>query len=257
MPARQRSVNETVASDSRRTDCSTASAITGLNTFSSKWPWLAAMFTVVWLPMTRVATMVSASAWVGLTLPGMIEEPGSFSGRISSPRPERGPEPRKRMSLAILNRSPASAASAPWNCGQRAVARQRLELVLRRAERQAGDARDIVGEQFRETVRRVEAGADGGAALGERVDVAERLFDAGQAQFQRGAVAGKLLAERQRRRVLGVGAADLHDIGELLFLRLGRGEHVVERRDQPFRRLDARRRCASRSGRCRWRTGRH
>ncbi len=35
--------------------------------------------------------MVSASHWVGLTLPGMIEEPGSFSGRISSPRPERGP----------------------------------------------------------------------------------------------------------------------------------------------------------------------
>jgi hypothetical protein len=33
--------------------------------------------------------MVIASHCVGLTLPGMIEEPGSFSGRISSPRPER------------------------------------------------------------------------------------------------------------------------------------------------------------------------
>jgi hypothetical protein len=28
-----------------------------------------------------------------LTLPGMIEEPGSFSGNSSSPRPVRGPEP--------------------------------------------------------------------------------------------------------------------------------------------------------------------
>jgi hypothetical protein len=55
------------------------------------------------LPNTWAQTMVSASHWVGLTLPGMIDEPGSFSGRISSPRPERGPEPSKRMSLAILN----------------------------------------------------------------------------------------------------------------------------------------------------------
>ena len=37
------------------------------------------------------ATMVTASHWVGLTLPGMIEEPGSFSGRLISPKPERGP----------------------------------------------------------------------------------------------------------------------------------------------------------------------
>ena len=36
---------------------------------------------VAWLPMTCAATMVTASHWVGLTLPGMIEEPGSFSGR--------------------------------------------------------------------------------------------------------------------------------------------------------------------------------
>ena len=57
--------------------------------------------------------MVSASAWVGLTLPGMIEEPGSFSGRISSPSPERGPEPRKRMSLAILKSEAATVLSAP------------------------------------------------------------------------------------------------------------------------------------------------
>ena len=39
--------------------------------------------------------MVSASDWVGLTFPGMIEEPGSFSGSSSSPNPERGPEPAK------------------------------------------------------------------------------------------------------------------------------------------------------------------
>ena len=38
------------------------------------------------------AAMVSASACVGLTLPGMIELPGSFSGIAISPMPQRGPE---------------------------------------------------------------------------------------------------------------------------------------------------------------------
>jgi hypothetical protein len=41
----------------------------------------------------------------------MIDEPGSFSGSEISPRPERGPEPISRMSLAILNRPLASAPS--------------------------------------------------------------------------------------------------------------------------------------------------
>lgn len=53
--------------------------------------------------------------------PGMMLEPGSFSGRMSSPRPERGPEPRKRMSLAIfimltdtVFKAPLSSTSASW-----------------------------------------------------------------------------------------------------------------------------------------------
>jgi hypothetical protein len=65
------------------------------------------------LPNTCTQTCVSASHCVGLTLPGMIDEPGSFSGRDSSPRPERGPEPRKRMSLAILKSAAAAALIAP------------------------------------------------------------------------------------------------------------------------------------------------
>jgi hypothetical protein len=34
--------------------------------------------------MTWMATISMASAWVGLTLPGVIEEPGSLAGKISS-----------------------------------------------------------------------------------------------------------------------------------------------------------------------------
>jgi hypothetical protein len=41
---------------------------------------------------TCTATMVSASHWVGLILPGMIDEPGSFSGIFSSAKPARGPQ---------------------------------------------------------------------------------------------------------------------------------------------------------------------
>src|SRR5205085_6063231 len=73
----------------------------------------AASVIVVWLPNTWQQTMVIASHWVGLTLPGMIEEPGSFSGRINSPRPERGPDPIRRTSLAILNSAVATDANAP------------------------------------------------------------------------------------------------------------------------------------------------
>ena len=57
--------------------------------------------------------MVMASHWVGLTLPGMMEEPGSFSGMISSPRPQRGPEASQRTSLAIFISEAASVLSAP------------------------------------------------------------------------------------------------------------------------------------------------
>src|SRR6202171_11182 len=95
-------------------ECIIQYASTGLYTFSSKCPWLPATVTVVWLPNTWQQTMVSASHWVGLTLPGMIDEPGSFSGSESSPRPERGPEPNRRISLAILNRLAATVLMAPW-----------------------------------------------------------------------------------------------------------------------------------------------
>jgi hypothetical protein len=33
---------------------------------------------------------------------GMIDEPGSFAGKTSSSKPQRGPEASQRMSLAIF-----------------------------------------------------------------------------------------------------------------------------------------------------------
>ena len=86
--------------------------------------------------------MVSASACVGFTLPGMIELPGSFSGMRELAEPERGPEASKRMSLAILKSAAARVFSAPCANTQRLVAGKRGELVRRRHERKAGRARD-------------------------------------------------------------------------------------------------------------------
>ena len=57
--------------------------------------------------------MVNASHWVGLTLPGIIEEPGSFSGNSNSPMPHLGPDPINLMSLAIFIRLTAKVFSAP------------------------------------------------------------------------------------------------------------------------------------------------
>ncbi|SVK54582.1 Uncharacterised protein [Acinetobacter baumannii] len=60
--------------------------------------------------------MVIASHWVGLTLPGMMELPGSFSGIAISPMPQRGPDASQRTSLAIFISEAASPLSAPCPC---------------------------------------------------------------------------------------------------------------------------------------------
>ena len=56
----------------------------------------------------------------------MIEEPGSFSGMVSSPRPQRGPEASQRTSLAIFISEAARVFSAPLaktisSCAERAA----------------------------------------------------------------------------------------------------------------------------------------
>ena len=64
-------------------------------------------------PITCAQTIVMASACVGFTLPGIIEEPGSFSGIKISPIPLLGPEANIRMSLAILFKETATCFKAP------------------------------------------------------------------------------------------------------------------------------------------------
>ena len=79
------------------------------------------------------------SAITGLTLPGMIDEPGCNSGRISSPMPQRGPEPIQRMSLAIFIRLTATVFKHPTGLDQGILRPLRLEMVLRLAELDTGE----------------------------------------------------------------------------------------------------------------------
>jgi len=65
--------------------------------------------------------MVSASHWVGFTLPGMIDEPGSFAGKMSSCSPARGPAEISRMSFAILKSETARVRSVAERCTIRVV----------------------------------------------------------------------------------------------------------------------------------------
>mmetsp|Transcript_564 Transcript_564/g.1512 ORF Transcript_564/g.1512 Transcript_564/m.1512 type:complete len:273 (-) Transcript_564:293-1111(-) len=87
--------------------------MTGLYTLSWNWPEAPAMATAASRPMTCAQTMVRASTWVGFTLPGMMDEPGSLAGSEISPRPLRGPEASIRTSLPTFMRLTASCRSAP------------------------------------------------------------------------------------------------------------------------------------------------
>src|SRR5579884_2666606 len=113
IPATHFSSRRRHAAASSPIDCSTFRASSGTNTLSSKWPCMPPTATAASFPITCAATCVTTSGITGLTLPGMIDEPFCSSGRKISASPARGPEPRKRRSLAILVRLTASVLSAP------------------------------------------------------------------------------------------------------------------------------------------------
>ena len=68
------------------------------------------------LAITCTESMVIASAWAGLTLPGMIDEPGSLTGIVNSASPARGPHESSRMSLPTRYGVTASVRIAVERC---------------------------------------------------------------------------------------------------------------------------------------------
>src|SRR5258706_7171296 len=83
-----------------------------------------------------------------------------------------------------------------------------------RAKRQAGEIGNLAGGALGKFGMGVEAGADGGAADGEIVEAVERDGDASAIAIEHIDVAGKFLAEGERRGVLQMGAADFDDVRE-------------------------------------------
>ena len=79
-----------------------------------------------------------------------------------------------------------------------------------------GQLRDLRGRCVAEPLRGVEPGADRRAADRELVQAGERRLDPLHIGVELGDVAAELLAEGERHGVLQVGAADLHDVVELL-----------------------------------------
>ena len=71
------------------------------------------MFIATSLPNTCAAIIVNASHWVGFTLPGMIEDPGSLSGINNSPIPLLGPLLNILTSFAIFIKLTATVFNAP------------------------------------------------------------------------------------------------------------------------------------------------
>ena len=157
-----------------RAQCRTLLMMIGRIALSSKLPWAAGDGDGESSPITWMQTMTIASYWVGLTLPGMIDEPGSLAGSMSSCIPERGPEASQRMSLAIFISATASSAQAGGRRDHPVERALRGELVRRGPNGIPVSCAMLCRDLAAEPGRGVEAGADGGPADCQLVDRLER-----------------------------------------------------------------------------------
>ncbi|OEI69339.1 ribosomal protein S5 [Curtobacterium sp. ER1/6] len=107
-----------------------------------------------------------------------------------------------------------------------------LEVVECLGDRQAGVRREPGDDLLREALRRVDAGADRGAAERDLGDAGERRLHPLDAEPDLSGVAAELLAERDRGGIHQVGATGLHGVRPEGRLRLERRGEVLERGDE-------------------------
>jgi hypothetical protein len=100
------------------------------------------------------------------------------------------------------------------------VGGQSLKLVGCSDEVVAGHFADLGSDILGEALEGVDAGADGGAALGEHLEAGQRRLDALNAKVELGNVARELLAQSQGSGVLQMGATDLDELLPLVTLLL-------------------------------------
>src|ERR1043166_7170050 len=113
MPSTQRCLNTVHPLVSIEMLPSRRDAITGSKTLRCNCPASAASVTVMSLPITSKQIWFTTSGMTGLTLPGMIDDPGCIGGKLISPNPARGPELNKRRSLQIFDSLTEHRLSTP------------------------------------------------------------------------------------------------------------------------------------------------
>ena len=104
----------------------------------------------------------------------MIEQPGSFSGRINSPMPARGPEASQRMSLAIFISAAPSVLSAPEANTKSSCEASAVNLFGCERNGRPVSSANFLAARVGEFGMRVEAGADGGSADRQIVERIQR-----------------------------------------------------------------------------------
>ena len=144
--------------------------------------------------------MVMASHWVGLTLPGMIELPGSFSGMEELAECRCGAGGVPAHVVGDLHEGVGQDPQCAGDLDQGVVGAQGGEEVVRLGELDAGLLGDLLGAQGTELRVGVEAGADGGAADGEFAGAGVGVADAVEGEVDLGDPAAD-----DWPRVMGVG----------------------------------------------------
>ncbi len=86
----------------------------------------------------------------------MIEEPGSFSGSLSSPRPQRGPLPQHTDVAGDLVDRDGGGADGAREFDHRVMGGQRLEFIRGGDEGEAGDLGHPSGDGFAPALGRIQ-----------------------------------------------------------------------------------------------------
>ena len=195
---------------------------------SSKLPLAPATVTAASLPITWAQTIRVASGSTGLTLPGMMLDPGWRSGRWISARPVLRAGRHPAQVVADLGEADRDGPEHAAELDERVAGALGLEVVAGLGERLAGGLAQLRDDLLGEAGRGVDAGADRGAAEGQLADAGQDRLEPLDAVAHGGGVAAELLAEHHRGRVHQVGAARLHHVGELLGLALEARGQVLE-----------------------------
>ncbi|KAI1698396.1 hypothetical protein Ddc_19120 [Ditylenchus destructor] len=203
-------------------------AISGSITLSWKLPDWPATVIAASCPMTWAQTMVTASGITGLTLPGMMDEPGcsACSSISASPPADRSSSSAGRWRSHQRHRHALERARQRH---RRVLRRQRGEEVRRRTEAQAGEGGQLLAEAAREVRMRVDAGAHRGAALRELAHRRQQRTQLRAPRVHLRQPAAQFLTQAQRHRVIRWGLREQVQRGQQLALQRLRGADVQHR----------------------------